>query len=268
MRTKFFNAVKKGTFSTAGELVDALEKITNTLFPENGMEYWSDNRYATAAYKKDSTLPADGDVHHVAVYVRLGNCEGRVIEVFLNLRDGGFKNLTWAKTFGSGKECWEIAEMLTEVLESIFVWREIPVILEMTDKMPRQQTWHRETNLRKKVTVDVSLDTLRVSAGDLILEDLDCRHAEENAHFTIDGYLKDWIKVLQCLKADFEVILPKTVNLPSLPGYVFLPQGGDHIEGYQVFLPGEACNDEVGDFDNLTEAICAAHRHKRRATCS
>ena len=160
--SSMFNATCKANVvgdGTVGATIAWLEKFINVLFPDNGIEYWSDNQYGTGSryLKRGDLVPGagctDGCVHHVACYVRPGNCEGRIIEVALSLRDGQFKSLTWMKTFGKEDECWQIARAIDEALNSIIFWEEVPELVSMSEKVPRQQNWHRQTSLAEEVTI-------------------------------------------------------------------------------------------------------------------
>ena len=265
MASKFFNAVKKGSFATAGDLVAALEVLTNTLFPENGVEYWSDNRYTKGGFKASAPLPEVEKLSHAAAHVRDGHNEGRVIEVYFYFNDGSAKNLTWAKSFGNTEECWQIAQMLTEVLDSILLYNEVPAIVEISQKIPRQYAWYRHTSLTEMVNLVVGVDSLKVSAGDLILDDLTFSELGEYAHFRVDAYLKDWVRVLNKMKAAHQVILPKEVSVADLLDYRFIPVGSSLIEGYRVAAPAEHNDTNLGFFESLNDAICAARMRQRTA---
>lgn len=265
MASKFFRAVKKGSFATAGDLVAALELLTNTLFPENGIEYWSDNRYTKSGLKASSALPDVQQLSHVAAHVRDGHNEGRVIAVNFYFNDGSTKNLTWAKSFGNAEECWQIAQMLTEVLDSIILYSEVPVIIEMAQKPPRQYAWYRHTSLTEMVNLSVGVNSLQVSVGDLILDDLTFTELGEYAHFRVDAYLKDWVCVLSKMKAAHQVILPQEVSVADLLDYRFIPVGSSLIEGYRVAAPAEHDEADLGFFGSLNDAICAARLHQSTA---
>lgn len=174
--SSMFNATCKANVvgdGTVGATIAWLEKFINVLFPDNGIEYWSDNQYGTGSryLKRGDLVPGagctDGCVHHVACYVRQGNCEGRIIEVALSLRDGQFKSLTWMKTFGKEDECWQIARAIDEALNSIIFWEEVPELVSMSEKVPRQQNWHRQTSLAEEVTILSGTDKVLVDESDI-----------------------------------------------------------------------------------------------------
>jgi len=215
----FFNAVTKGKVvgdGTVGDLVDWLERLINVLFPENGFEYWSDNRHNGAnALKRFQMVPGNGcsdeDVHHPYCYVRQGGCEGRVIEVGFYLRGDTYKSLSWIKTFGKVEECWLIARVLSEVLDSIWGYEELPEIVAMADKMPRQQRWYRETSLKDEVSVIVTPNSLTVKTdAGLELDNRSWAGEGNNAKFFVESHRKDWETVLTNTKAKFKVVQENT----------------------------------------------------------
>jgi len=158
--------------------------------------------------KRDILLPKvgydDDDVHHVVSYVREGGCEGLVIEVGLYLRNGEIKWLNWAKTFGRSEESWLIARIISEVLNSILLYGEVPEIVEMSDKLPRQYRWHRETSLKEMITISVRPDSFEVIAlGGLVLDRRSWESEGVNAKFHVEARVKDWQIVLTNTKAKF-----------------------------------------------------------------
>lgn len=212
---KFFNAVTKAKAigdGTVGDLVDWLERLINVLFPENGIEYWSDQRHNGAdALKRFQKVPGNGcsdeDVHHPYCYVRQGGCEGRIIEVGFYLRGDSYKSLTWIKTFGNEDECWLIARALSHVLDSIWGYEEVPEIVAMADKMPRGQRWHRETSLTDEVSVVVTPYSLTVKTDKgMVLDNRTWAGEGANAKFYVEARRKDWETVLTNMKATFKVV--------------------------------------------------------------
>lgn len=211
---KFFhsvNNVKAVGDGTVGDLVDWLERLINVLFPDNGIEYWADDRCSgTHALKRAARLPMVGyeaeHIHHIVSYVREGGCEGHIIEVGLYMRTGEVKTLSWAKTFGGEEESWTVARVISKAMDSILLYGEVPEIVEMADKMPRQQRWHRETSLKEMITIGVQQDAIEVISGSgLVLDRRDWKSAGPNAKFSVEARLKDWEIVLSNMKANFRV---------------------------------------------------------------
>ena len=256
MKESFFNAVTSNTKmvgdGTAGDLVDWLERYINVLFPDNGIEYWADNRFGgPTRLKRQDKVPTDGrgvaddEVHHVACYVREGANEGRIIEVLLYLRGDIYKGLCWIKSFGNADECWMIARAIDGALDSIIFWHELPEIVAMADKMPRQQRWSRETLLKEEVTILTTTDRLLVSTpSGLVLDDLSWADQPNLAKFAIEARVKDWSTVLTNMKATFKCV----------DGFYVLPPGGNEHDD-RTYL---------GYFPDADKAIAAAREHQTR----
>ena len=272
----YFNATCKADAvgdGTVGALVAWLEKFVNVLFPENGIEYFADNQFGRGrALKRDDRVPgagvADDCVHHVACYVREGANEGRIIEVMLYLRGDVFKSLTWIKSFGSADECWAIARAIDAALNSIIYWNEVPQLVSMADKVPRQYNWHRQTSLTEEVTILSGMDKVLVStASGLVLEDRSWE-GQAYAESQATAVALDWVTVLTAMKANFKLVkdAPDRLAVPDLPGYVISKRGVD-VEGYYVLPPGGNPNDDrdyLGYFPNGDAAIAASRDHKAR----
>ena len=273
MKTKFFNAVRKGAIGdgTVGALVDWIERLINVLFPENGIEYWSDNRYAgPQALKRYQAIPVreckDDSVRHVACYAREGSCEGMIIECAVYLRNDSYLSLTWAKTFGGPDETWQIARAVSEVLESIFSWGDIPEIVDMADKVPRQYSWLRETSLKEKVVLATTENTLSVKTlSGIVLDERDFSNEGVNAKFHVEPLAKDWETVLRNMKVDLVLSTGTDHQEPDLPGYIFTQRGLPDITGYYILLPDGNPNDDrdyLAYCDTLDKAIATARVHR------
>jgi hypothetical protein len=211
---KFFHAVQqieKVGDGTVGDLVDYLMQYINVLFPDNGIEYWADNRFANGkGLKRFQPVPSAGlepdSIHHVACYVRQGPNEGRIIEVCLYLRNDTLKSLVWIKTFGDDDECWSIARAIDAALNGILYFNELPEMVTMSGKLPRQENWYRKTSLTEEVTVTAGPASLRVATtSGLVFDDRNWSEQGVNAKFYVEAYLTDWQTVLQNLKARFTV---------------------------------------------------------------
>lgn len=269
---KFFNATSKAALvgdGTVGALVTWLEKFVNVLFPDNGIEYWaqSSKQGSDNFLKADDRLPgvgaAEDCLHHIACYVRPGSCEGRIIEVLLSLRNGHFKSLTWVKTFGGADECWLIARALDEALNALFFWQELPELVAMSDKLPRQYNWHRQTSLTEEVEILSAPDRVRVSTATGLV--FDEREWEGQAS-AATAVVQDWVTVLTNTNAKFKLVKDTAdrLNVPDLPGFVISKRGVD-VEGYYVLPPGANANDDrcyLGYFPSAADAIEAARKHQ------
>lgn len=213
---KFFNAVHRNTTKvgdgTVGDLVRWLERAVNIIFPENGIEYWSGHDFPVSMQARSKQpVPQAGfeptSVHHVACYVRGGSCEGNIIENSLVLRDGTLFNLDWVKTFGKEEENWMIARALNQLLDSIIFWREVPELVDMDKKLPRNFSHERCSNLTERVELvfDEQHLTVRTESGELF----DCRdHSEfgRGAKYAVQAALQDWKTVLTSAGVSFAEI--------------------------------------------------------------
>jgi hypothetical protein len=227
-RTKFFHAVQSKTSvvgdGTVGDLMDWTEKLVNILFPENGIEYWADNKYGVFhnELKRFHKLPVSGcnemDIAHVACYAYTGSCEGRRININLQLRDGTMKSLFSAKTFGSDDETGLIVRAICLALESIFFYEDLPLIVEMANKIPRQYNWHRETSLTEVVSIITTESTLSVvTPSGLILDKQDWSVHGANAKFCVEAYVKDWKTVLSNMKVIYTEVTGSELVVADLP---------------------------------------------------
>ena len=271
---KFFNAVTKGNIiadGTVGALVNWLEQFINVLFPENGIEYWSVNQYTgQRGLLYDAPVPKYGDgpqdVRHAACYVRPGGCEGRAIEVALVLNDDSISRLAWIKTFDKDDAAWLVARAISEVLTSILYWDEIPEIVDMSLKVPRQYRWYRETNLKEPVTIASTLQQITISTrSGVVLENRSWADQGVNAKYVVEARLKDWKTVLTNLKVRFEEVTEKRAAFDDLPGYLFTDQGVEGVDGFYVLPPGGRIHfdcDWLGYYPNLDEAVRAARAHR------
>lgn len=271
----FFNATCKANVvgdGTVGELVSWLEKFVNVLFPDNGIDYWADTSKCGGNFlKAEDRLPvagvADSSVDHVACYVRPGSCEGRVIEVLLSLRNGAFKSLTWAKTFGNADQSWQIARAIDEALNAVIFWHEEPEIVAMSEKLPRQQSWHRQTSLVDEVEILCAMDRVRVStASGLVLDERDWSGQVKTAGSNAKAVVQDWVTVLTNTNAKFKLVKDPEdrLNVPDLPGFVISKRGAD-VDGYYVLPPGANANDDrcyLGYYPSADVAIEAARQYQ------
>lgn len=192
---------------TAGELIDWLEWYANALVPDNGIERWyvpSSTHDRTAYLARDDILPRA--VHHVACYVADGANEGRYICVTLALRDRGAVQVGSAKSFGGAGECWRIARLCSEALTAIFAFHEQPVFRELFMRLPRAQTWRRETTLDGPVKMRCTgagvLEVLDAAGGML-----DSRtFSAANAAIARAAYIADWTTVLAAQGVAVDVV--------------------------------------------------------------
>ncbi len=273
----YFNAVSSADVvgkGTVRDLVAWLEKFVNVVFPENGIEYFSDVQHGNGrGLKPEDLVPGAGldekSIHHIACYVRPGSCEGRIIEVALCLRNGVFKSLAWVKTFGSADESWEIARAFDDALNSIIFWKEVPELVSMSEKVPRQHSWHRQTSLKEEVTILSSKDRVLVSTpSGLVLDDRCWEGQTTYKSSKAAAVTQDWVTVLTGLNAKFKQVEGPLdqLTVPDLPGYVISKRGVE-VDGFYVLPPGGNPDDDrdyLGYFPNGDKAIAAAREHLGR----
>lgn len=273
---QFFNAVRPAKIvgdGSVADLVKWIEKYVAILFPENGIEYWADNsQLKTGILKANQVVPKSGlaekDVHHVACYVRPGNCEGRIIMVTLSLRDGSYETVAWAKTFGRAEESWKIAEAIDEALNSLLFYEQRPELVDMSAKLPRKYAFDRHTSLKYEVAIHRGSDSILViSDGGLLLEAISWTGQPAAAVHYVKAYAIDWMVVLTTAKVRWRVIdepLRQMIR-EDLPGYVISNRGVPETTGWYVLPPGGIPHDDrtyLGYFKTDEAAITAARAHQ------
>ncbi len=274
MKSVFYNAAKNVSTvgdGTVGDLVDWLEKYVNAVFPENGIEFFSDDRsVGSGDLKRFQKVPiCDGSrdgIHHIACYVREGACEGHIIEIAFYLHNDTYKALCWMKSFGSPDECWLIARAIYEVLHSLLAWNECSLIVDMAEMLPRTYKSCRQTSLQEEVLVCATSNTLKVcTASGHLFADLSFAREGSNAHFHVEALVKDWVTVLTNMKARFRVQKERITGVRDLPGYLFTDRGVEECSGVYVLPPGGNPVDDrdyIGFFPDMERAIASARTHK------
>ncbi len=194
---------------TAGQLAAWLEWHVNALFPQNGIESWYVPKRSPdmgPILAREDALPET--IHHAACYACDGANEGRLIHVGLFLSDTGYVQVASAKSFGDADECWAIARACSDALTSIFWFHQAPVIRDLFLKLPRDQSWHRETSLDGPVSVFAAGDgTVRVETqSGQVLDSV--RFDGVNRAFSSRAYADDWTTVLRAQGLRVLVRLP------------------------------------------------------------
>lgn len=208
---KLFNSVIHGKQigdGTRGALIRWLEQYVNLLFPDNGIEYWSHGAYNQAHLLSQSIPGHDGEngVLHFACFVRKGRSEGRIIDIIALCKDSTYLPIAWIKTFGKTKECWDIAAAVSEAMESIHCYEEVPEIIFFAGLLPKAQPWHRETSLKESVQVIRTDTLLTVKTDSQTLWQVDYSEHCVNAGFYLEPRLEDWKTVLKNMHARFEIV--------------------------------------------------------------
>jgi len=202
----YFNATSPSTLRSVRDLVVYLELLANALFPENGIEYFS-QLFAGTQRMGDEALPAPGSVRGPAVFTYQGSCEGRIIRIGALTRTDELLQFAWIKTFGKAEECWAIARAISEALESILCDEATPEIVDYFLRMPREATWRRETSLAERVEITHDESSFRVATvSGRVLDFRDFSKDGVNARFYVTPRVTDWCTVLTNMKADFAVV--------------------------------------------------------------
>lgn len=99
-----------------------------------------------------------------------------------------------------------MARLCSEALTGIFCYHAQPLFREMFMRLPRAQSWHRETTLTGRMTLHCAGDGgLEVRDADGAL--LDSRtFAEPNAKHMRAAYMTDWTTVLAAQGVSVEVV--------------------------------------------------------------
>lgn len=211
MKTTYFSAVRKGTLAgkNAGELQKFIEKYVQILFPEDCFEWWDTNvrNPNKVDLKPDSILPSQYDsengIHHFACYVREGN-ESEIVEVAIVLRNGSLANLMTGKLFARREVCWQMCDAIDQALRVIFHWEEIPQIVDISAKVPRQYSYSMEASIAGPVSIEASERTFSVKTQDgTVLDQVDFSEHGESAKWAVAAYADDWKRVLTNSKLAF-----------------------------------------------------------------
>ena len=186
-------------------------------------------------------------------------CDGWHIEVVFYLEEQRIRSLMRLRS-GRPEEAWEIARMLTEVLESIFYYEETPSIIRMAEQLVAGDWWLDERAIREDILIHVGLNNLTVRTAEVVIDEQSWSQAGLNAYFNVESHLQDWELLLSKVKAQYKVVRPKEIRLDELPGYRFLlrgEEGSDTVNRYQV-ITGE---EDLGIFSHLSKAIISAVMH-------
>ena len=278
MANGFFHAVhvnSKIGKGTIADLVTWLEKYANVLFPENGIDYFAINQFRDidSAFLPDDSVPSckTADIHRIACFCNQGSSEGQRIEVAIGFADYVFRQVCSIKSFGSNAESWQIARAMEEALSSIIFYEEVPEIVSMAEKLPREGRYSRETNLTGTVVIRSTKDSVRVAVNGQLFDQRSWKHQHPgNAKYAVEAVVKDWRTVLTNMRANFmEEAAPdeEVVIREDLPGYYITNRGEPGATGFYILPPGGRflSNDFIGVFPDVDSAVSAATNHKNQA---
>ena len=213
------------TGKSYAELRRWIEDLVRALFPDNGIEYFADpdalGRNAQAVVELTPKEGRPAWVANVIATVFHGTNEGRHIDVALKLRDGTVRQITWAKSFGSGDECWAIARVVAEALELIMHYEDQPEIVDMYRLLPRESRFISAVKIPGGVTVERDEDTVavRLSGGAQIAHRQFGGRPELRCLY-MDAYQADWTKLLQIHGVPTTLKVCKQLSTPVATGPV------------------------------------------------
>ena len=202
------------------ELRRWIEDLVRALFPDNGIEYWADpDALGRNAAAQLELTPKDGKpawVANVITTVYHGHNEGRHIDVAFKLRDGTVRPITWAKSFGSGDECWAIARIVAEALELAFHYEEQPEIVDMYRLLPREHRWLSTVKIPGGVSLERDEDSVSLRLpGNVLLTKRKFGGRLEVRCLMMDAYQADWITLLRAHQVPTTIKLLKVVGATS-----------------------------------------------------
>jgi hypothetical protein len=200
MPRKFFHTTEKQPLDiSVGSLALYLERYVAFQFPDNNIEHWWKSANPSELNSQIPELEGDDGFSYVACYAcSLGGED--IITVSLMLKDGFQHIITKAKCVEHSEQSWSITQAITEVLETLYLRGEIPVILELADRL---SPWAPEDREGKSIylyrnasdtTLDVVFDDKKIASYDFR------RFNEDYAKESILDRLSDWCRVAENLR--------------------------------------------------------------------
>lgn len=188
--TAIFNAVKDQKPSmTVAELGKYLCQYIDAQFPINGIAYWNN---VDSFKDKLASYNTKRGFHHVAAYVGNGRLEMETIYVGLVLGDGRTQDIGYAKSLGGTTENWAISRAISEVIESLYLFQKLPLLVDMAAALP-------VTPRRIKSSGTYTIELLRtdyslaiIFNGDAEVARYDARSEDDNGRRYIDDLVSDW----------------------------------------------------------------------------
>lgn len=195
-----------GTFYGHPALVlqDWIVTYVKTLFPDNGIEYWSHNEATLneIAYGPDTKLVSPEDdkdpIDHVAAYVTPGHCEGTIIRIGFVTRMGHLRSLMWAKSFGPEDECWAVARTIAAALEFVLFYDAVPQIVSMADAL------NKVTTMKPLTIVRLSNAIHLVDSHATLIDERKVPEGYQDAAGHLDAVAADWRTILTQRQIPFD----------------------------------------------------------------
>jgi len=183
---------------TVNALQDYLKKYISLQYPDSGIDYWSGQIEGL-----DKLLPArgsdDNTYHHTAAYARDGHSEGRIIELRLILRDGSTQEIARAKSFGNAAECWDIAQSMSDVVDGLYCFDELPMAVDFAAHLPMKPDRIKMDGDYRQHTLGLEIDALGVNVmfDNALIDRITVPddHAELYKQYYINAAVQDWERI-------------------------------------------------------------------------
>lgn len=203
-----FRATREATITKKSmeDFADWLSKYCEILHPDHGIEYWSvlhhKHKATSILGERVEGFTSQNRAWDVAVYPYTGRNEGMRIDIAIASVDH-IDVLATAKVFSSSEKVWAMARSIHQAMESILLWNEEPVLVDLAAMVPRMKKYSYSLRVDAKL-----LGPLRASRSERCLqvyhgEHQLAEHALEGdpryVQHEIDALLADWATVARCL---------------------------------------------------------------------
>lgn len=177
---------------TDESLLDWLERYVKAIFPDHCIDYWSNGRNIDASDRPLPSIHAADGYKHTASYVAPGG-EASIIHVGLMLKNGSIQTIGRAKSFGSNEQNWLIARSISEALESMYLYNEMPEIIGIVEKLPIKSI---DKDYQQELWIGYDQECLAVvesgTERELVRYDFSCQGNQNASQYSMEPYLKDW----------------------------------------------------------------------------
>lgn len=200
--TTFFRSVKhQKPDMTVGELGNYIRHYVDAQFPGNAIDYWGG---IDGVKDKLVGHHSDHGFHHVAAYTRKGHSEAEMIHVCLMLNDGRTQEIGRAKSFDSTEDNWIVSRAISEVIESLYSFHELPLLVDFAAALPmtprniKDDGNHTIELLREDCSLTVIFD------GHAEVAHYEAPNEDGNGRFYVDDLVIDWERLAK--NCDMQVV--------------------------------------------------------------
>lgn len=163
---------------TASDFVDWAASYLEAIQPFWQPEYLVDTRDYQRGQVKIRTMPdpedcSDAGFRNPVCYVHQGRSEGYLLQVGYKDRGGKYHELAFAKYLGDPECAWEGARALSEALDSIYGYGEMPMLVDLLKAMKVEA--YRPVSFGFKRTADRRPAAQVEQAGDKVF--VRCQHS-------------------------------------------------------------------------------------------